>query len=86
MEVTGKFFINNCKSILNKNTLNSGERGFEILGNIEDRATLQKHVKRARYPITMITINTKPDEATKNKEMPDIDQVADILEMGNQSR
>jgi hypothetical protein len=34
----------------------------------------------------MVTINTKPDEAKKNKEMPDIDQVADILEMGNQSR
>ena len=61
-------------------------KGFEILQNIDDRATLQKHVKRASYPITMVTINTKPDEAKKNKEMPDIDQVADILEMGNQSR
>ncbi len=62
-------------------------KGFEILQNIEDRATLQKHVKRARDPITMVTINTKPDEATKkNNEMPAIDQVADILEMGNQSR
>ena len=68
MEVTGKFFINNCKSILNKNTLNSGERGFEILGNIEDRATLQKHVKCARDPTTMVTINTKPDEAKKKKK------------------
>ncbi len=37
----------------------------ELLQNIEDRATPQKHVKRARDPITMVTINTKPDEATK---------------------
>ena len=44
------------------------ENGFEILQNIEDRATLQKHVTRARDPITMVTINTKPDEATKKKK------------------
>ena len=36
-------------------------KGFEILQNIEDRATLQKHVKCARDPTTMVTINTKPD-------------------------
>ncbi len=41
------------------------EKGFEILQNIEDRATLQKHGIRARDPITMVTINTKPDEAKK---------------------
>ncbi len=40
-------------------------KGLEILQNIEDRATLQKHVKRARDPIIMVTINTKPDKATK---------------------
>ncbi len=35
----------------------------------------------------MVTINTKPDEATKKtKQLPDVDQVADILEMGDQSR
>ena len=63
------------------------ENGFEILQNIEDRATLQKHVTRARDPITMVTINTKPDEATKKtKQIQDIDQVADILDMGDQSR
>ena len=62
------------------------ENGFELLQNIEDRATLQKHVTRARDPITMVTINTKPDEATKKKQIHDVDQVADILEMGDQSR
>ncbi len=62
------------------------ENGFEILQNIDDRATLQKHVTRARDPITVVTINTKPDEATKKKQIQDVDQVADILEMGDQSR
>ncbi len=63
------------------------EKGFEILQNIEDRATLQKHVIRARDPITKVTINTKPDEAKKNiKQMQSIDQLANILLMGDQSR
>jgi hypothetical protein len=44
-------------------------KGFEILQNIEDRATLQKYVKRARDPISMATINTKPDEANKTKQI-----------------
>ncbi len=54
------------------------EKGFEILQNIEDRATLQKHVKRARDPISMATIDKKPDEANKNQtDFSDIDQMAD---------
>ena len=44
------------------------ENGFEILQNIEYRTTLQKHVTRARDPITMVTICTKPDEATKKNK------------------
>jgi hypothetical protein len=63
------------------------EKGFEILQNIEDRATLQKHVKPARDPITMATINKKPDEANKNQtDFSDIDQVVDILDCGIQLR
>jgi hypothetical protein len=31
-------------------------KGFEILQNIEERATLQKHVKCARDPISIVTI------------------------------
>ncbi len=42
------------------------EKGFELLQNIEDRATLQKHAKPARDPISMVTINKNPDEAKKN--------------------
>ncbi len=61
------------------------EKGFEILQNIEDRATLQKHVKCARNPISMETINKNPDKANKNQtDFSDIDQVADILEIGIQ--
>jgi hypothetical protein len=39
----------------------SWEKDFEILKNIEDKATLQKHVKHARDPISVATINKKPD-------------------------
>jgi hypothetical protein len=61
--------------------------GREKLQNIEDRATLQKHVKHARDPILMATINEKPDEANKNQtDFSDIDQVADMLEIGKQLR
>jgi hypothetical protein len=38
------------------------KKGFEILQNIQDRDTLQKHVRRARDPIYMVTANKKPDE------------------------
>jgi hypothetical protein len=63
------------------------EKGFEILQNIEDRATLQKHVKHARDPISIATINKKPDEANKHQtDFSDIDQVADIPEIGIQFR
>jgi hypothetical protein len=63
------------------------EKGFEILQNIEDRATLQKYVKRARDPISTATINEKPDEANKNQtDFSYIDQVVDILEIGIQLR
>jgi hypothetical protein len=63
------------------------EKGFEILQNIEDRATLQKHVKHARDLISMVTINKKPDEANKNQtDFSDINQVVDIIEIGIQLR
>ncbi len=59
------------------------EKGFEILQNIEDRATIQKHVKLARDPTSLATINKKPDKANKNQtDFSDFDQVADILEIG----
>ena len=84
MGVTGLNSINNYNAILKKKIW---EKGFEILQNIEDRTNLQKQVIRARDPITMITINTKPDDTKKNtKQMQSIDQLVDILLMGDQSR
>jgi hypothetical protein len=54
---------------------------------MEDRTTLQKHVKCARDPISMATINKKPDKVNKNHtDFSDIDQVADIPEIGIQLR
>jgi hypothetical protein len=70
-----------------KKCTNFWEKGFEILQNIEDMTTLQKHVKCARDPISMATVNKKPDEANKNQtDFSGIDQVADILEIGIQLR
>jgi hypothetical protein len=60
-----KFFHKQLHRHLKQKHTTFWEKGFEILKNIEDRATLQKHVKRARDPISMVTINTKPDETTK---------------------
>jgi hypothetical protein len=63
------------------------ERVLKILQNIEDRATLQAHVKCARDPISIATINIKPYEANKSQtDFSDIDQVADILKIGIQLR
>lgn len=61
--------------------------GFEILQNIEDRLSQQKHIKRARDPILIATINKKPLDKIKNhNNKTNIEQVPDILEMGSQSR
>ena len=65
------------------------KKGFEILQNIQDRDTLQKHVRRARDPICMVTVNEKPDEKNKpqnesNKQKRD--NVKDILQMSGKFR
>ena len=62
-------------------------KGFEILQNMEDRSNIQKHIKRARDPISLVTNNKQSEETNKNNSYyTNTDQVADILEMGNQSR
>jgi hypothetical protein len=43
------------------------KKGFEILQNIQDRDTLQKHVRCARDPICMVTVNEKLDEKKLSK-------------------
>jgi hypothetical protein len=41
------------------------KNGFQILQNIQDRLTLQKHVRRPRDPISMKTVNEKPNKTKK---------------------
>ena len=43
------------------------KKGFEILQNIQDRLTLQKHLKCPQDPIIMTTVNEKPNEEKKTK-------------------
>jgi len=62
-------------------------KGFDILQNIEDRMSQQQHVKRARDPISIATINKKPLDSNKtHNDKKNTDQVEDILDMGTQSR
>jgi hypothetical protein len=60
-----KKIINNCNITFYKKKTKFWKKGFKILQNIEDRSTLQKHVKRARGPILMTTINKKQTKLTK---------------------
>ncbi len=64
------------------------EKGFNILQNIEDRSTLQKHLKRARDPIAMTTVKTKPKESKSDK--PSLSRgnnnVLDLFQMGIHSK
>ena len=65
------------------------KKGVQILQNIQDRDTLQKHVRRARDPICMVTVNEKPDEKNKSQNESDKqkrDNVRDILQVGKQFR
>ena len=60
------------------------KKGFEILQNIQDRLTLQKHLKRPRDPIFMTTVNEKPNEDKKTKtQSTDENKVMDILQVGS---
>jgi hypothetical protein len=62
--------------------------GFNILQNIEDRSTLQKHLKRARDPIAMTTVKTKPKES--KSDQPSLSRgnnnVLGIFQMGIHSK
>jgi hypothetical protein len=48
------------------------KKGFKILQNIQDRDTLQKHVRCARDPICMVTVNEKPDEKKNSQSQSEI--------------
>ncbi len=55
-------FHNELEKHINKEDTVFWKKGFEILQNVQDRATLEKYVKRARDPIFITTIKnqTKP--------------------------
>ena len=58
-----RLFHNELKKHINKENTVFWKKGFEILQNIQDRSTLEKHVKRARDPISITTKNEKPNDA-----------------------
>ena len=61
MEAIGDFSITNSKNTSTKKTV-FWKKEFEILQSIQDRSTLEKHVKHARYPISITTKNEKPNK------------------------
>jgi hypothetical protein len=81
--VTGKCFIKNLQVITKKDT-KFWKKGFQILQNIQDRLTLQKHVRHPSDPISMKTVNEKPNETKKKSESQEGNKVMDTLQMGPQ--
>ena len=79
-------FHNELKKHINKEKTVFWKKGFEILQNIQDRSTLEKHVKRARDPISMTTKNEKPNDAngTQAKSIAGNSAIGDILDMNKQ--
>ncbi len=76
----------NLKNTSTKKTQYSGRKGFEILQNIQDRSTLEKHVKCARDPILITTKNKKPNETNSKQTKSPIgsSNVIDTLDMDKQ--
>ena len=55
-------FHNELEKHINKEDTVFWKEGFEILQDIEDRSTLEKHLKCAREPIAIATENKKPNK------------------------
>ncbi len=72
----------NLKNTSTKKTV-FWKKGFEILENIQDRSTLEKHVKRARDPISINIKNEKPNETNskQTKSLVGSSNVIDILDV-----
>lgn len=90
LKIDGSFwkqFNKQRQRYINEKKTEFWPKGFDILQNIEDMLLQQQHVKRARDPISIATINKKPLDSNKmQNDRKNIDRVADILEMGTQSR
>ena len=57
------------------------KKGFQILQNIQDRATMEKRLKRVKDPIAQETVCKQPDECENETKTKDAsDQLPDILD------
>ena len=81
-----RLFHNKLQKHIKKEDTVFWKKGFEILQNIQDRSMLEKHVKRARDPISIITKNEKPNESigTETKSTNRSSNIGDILDMNKQ--
>jgi hypothetical protein len=81
-----KLFHNELERHNNNKETVFWKKGFKILQNIQDRSTLEKHVKRARDPISITTKNEKPNKtnSTQIKSLVGSSIVVDILDMDKQ--
>ncbi len=81
-----KLFHKELEKHINKEDTVFWKKGFEILQNIEDRSTLEKHAKRARDPISIATKNKKPNETNSKQTRSPVgsSNVTDILDINKQ--
>ena len=88
MEAIGDCSKTNSKSTSTKKRQYSGKKGFEILQNIQDRSTLEKHVKCARDPNLTTTKNEKPNKTngTQTKSAVGSSNIGNILEIEKQPK
>ncbi len=73
-----KLFRKELKKHINNEDTVFWKKGFEILQNIQERSTLEKHVKRARDPIS-ITTNGAQTKSTVGSS-----NICDILDVDKQ--
>jgi hypothetical protein len=83
-----KMFNNELQKHINKQDTVFWKKGFEILQNIQDRSTLEKHVNRARDPISTTTKDKKPNETngTQNKSPIGNSNIGNILDVDKQTK
>jgi hypothetical protein len=81
-----KMFHNELEKQINKEDTVFWKKGFEILQYIQDRSTLEKHVKRGRDPILITTKNKKPNKTNSKQTKSPVgsSNVIDILDMNKQ--
>ncbi len=81
-----RLFHNGLEKHINKEETVFWKKGFEILQNIQDRSTSEKHVNCARDPISITTKNEKPNETngTQTKSPVGRSNIGDILDVDKQ--